>query len=177
MPATFNRVNAVIVDAFTAKTADAYVDAGFAAGGAYVNNLATELNTTASTGACFRGMPVALSVTTGKIVPISQASSTAQARYFGVLIGDLTAYVVGRGTKFAVAKSGRIRSYAGGALNIGDPVKADTSVAFGGFVKWVAGTDADDLLLGNAYPLADGSDGSAPTTSMAQGDQIFVDLK
>lgn len=176
MAATFKRVNGVTVDPFTAKIADAYVDAGFATGGAYAANLATELNTTASTGACFRGMPVAIASGSGKIVPIFVAS-TAAARYAGVLVTDLTAYVVARGTKLALQKSGRVRSYAGGALNVGDPVKADTSAAFSGFVKWVSGTDAADLLLGFAFPINDGSDGNAPTLTMAQGDQIFVDLK
>lgn len=176
MASTFKRINAVVVDPFTSKTRDAYADAGFAAGGAYVGNLATELNTTASTGACFRGMPVALSTTTGKIVPINQAS-TAAAAFAGVLIGDLTAYQVGRGTKIALATNGRIRSYAGGALTVGDPLKADTSAAFGGFVKWVSGTDSVDLRVGHfAGGLSDGSDGNAPVVTAAQGDQIFVDL-
>lgn len=179
MASTFKRVNAVVVDPIVTRIGDAYIDAGFATGGAYAANLATELNTVASTGACFRGMPVAIASSTGKLVPINLASgtaSTAAARFAGVLLNDLTAYAVARGTKFAIAKSGRVRSYAGGALVVGQPVKPDTAAAFGGFVAWVSGTDTSEQLAGWAFPIADGSDGSAPTTTMAQGDQIFVDL-
>jgi len=173
---TFKRVNSVVADPNLTRTVDAYVDPGFQAGGAYAANLATDLTTVASTGACFRGMPVALASGTGKIVPINLAS-TAAARFAGVTIEDISSYVVARGVKIALARFGRIRSYAGGALAVGDPVKADTSAAFSGFVKWVSGADLSDSLVGFAFSLNDGSDGNAPTLTMAQGDQIFVDLK
>lgn len=176
MAATFKRVNSVVVDPFTARIYDAYIDPGFLApAGAYVANLATELNTVASSSQCFRGQPAGLSTTTGKIVPIS----TAGAVFGGVLVSDLTAYVAARGTKFALVRSGKIRTYAGAALTLGDPVKADTSAQFSGFTKWIAGTDAGDLLVGHAFPLDDGSasNGATPVTTMAQGDQMFVELK
>lgn len=175
MAATFTRVNSVIVDPLLTRTRDAYVDPSFSVGGAFAANLASEMNPTASTGAAFRGMPLALASGTGKIVPINVAS-TAAAKYCGVAIEDITAYVSAKGTKIAFATSGRVRSYAGGALNLSDPVKADTSAAFSGFVKWVSGTDGDDLRLGHVAFINDGSDGNAPAVSAAQGDTIFVDL-
>lgn len=175
MAATFKRVNSVVVDPFTARIYDAYIDPGFLApSGAFVANLATELTVVASASQCFRGQPAGLSATTGKIVPIS----TAGASFAGVLGSDLTAYVAARGTKFALVRSGKVRSYAGGALAIGDPVKADTSAQFSGFVKWIAGTDAANLFVGRAFPLDDGSasNGANAVLTMAQGDQMFVEL-
>jgi hypothetical protein len=172
---TFKRVNSVLVDPVFSQVTDAYPDPLFSS--TYAANVAQELNTTASTSVCYRGFPIARSVSTGKLVPINVASNTANAVYEGVLVGDLTAYVVGRNTKIAVAKRGRVRSYAGGTIVPGGPVKADTAAAFSGFVAWVSGTDGAHLLAGYAYPIADGSDGNPPATTIAQGDQIFVDLK
>lgn len=177
MASTFTRINSVVVDPLLTRTTDFYVDPSLQPGGANAGALATELNPVASTGALFRGMPVAVSKTTGKIVPINLASVSANAFYAGVSIEDITAYVAAKGTKIALVTSGKIRSYAGGAMAIGDPVKADTSAAFSGFVKFIAGTDDPTLNVGNAFPINDGSDGNAPTVAIAQGDQIFVTLK
>lgn len=174
---TFKRVNAVVVDPAFLKSRDGFLHSQFN-GGSYTSNLAQENSTQASTGACYRGMPIGADPATGFLVPMNASG----AAYYGVLEVDITAYTVARGTKIACAQRGRVRSYAAGALNYGDPVKADTSAAFGGFAKWVQGTDAQSLLVGNAYPLDDGSashtGGSAPTpaTTMAAGDIIFVDL-
>jgi len=125
----------------------------------------------------YRGMPAAVSKTSGKIVPINTASVAANAFFAGILIEDITAYVAAKGTKIALAQRGRLRSYAGGVMAIGDPVKVDTTAAFSGFLKWVDGTDDPALKVGHAFPIKDGSDGNAPTVAIAQGDQIFVDLE
>lgn len=177
MAATFKRLNTVVVDSRLAVIQDAYVDSGFQPGGSFSANLANQLSVVASTGACYRGMPVGLSITSGKIVPASEIGA-ARAVYGGVLSSDITSYVAGRGTKLAIVRGGRIRSYAATALAIGDPVKADTSAAFSGFAKWIAGTDATDIRLGHAYPIDDGSasNGANVTLAAAQGDQIFVEL-
>ena len=172
MATTFKKVNAVVVDESFAQVHDAALDAGFATGGAFVGNLAptgSELSTQASTGTLAKGMPVALNVSTGTIQPIAQASSSAQARFFGVLEMDITPARVARGTRVACARRGRVRSYAGATLTSGQPVKADTSTAFSGFVAFVVGTDTPDLLAGYAYPLTDG-------IAISQGDIIFVEL-
>ena len=169
---TFTKVNAVVVDESFSQRQDAFLDAGFQTGGTFVGNLApmgAELSQTASVGACFKGMPVAINASTGTIQPISQASSSAQARFAGVLTGDVTPARVARGVRMALAKRGKIRSYAGAVLTSGQPVKADTSGAFSGFVPFVVGTDTPDLLAGYASPLTDG-------ISIAQGDTIFIDL-
>lgn len=169
---TFTKVNAVVVDQSFSQTKDAALDAGFASGGSFVNQLApagAELSQVASVGTLAKGMPVAINASTGTIQPISQASSSAQARFGGVLEVDITPARVATGRRVALARRGRVRSYAGAALTSGQPVKADTSGAFSGFVPFVVGTDTPDLLAGYAYPLTDG-------LSIAQGDTIFVDL-
>lgn len=166
---TFKKINAVVVDLSFAQAHDAYLDAGFATGGAFAGAVAQELQTQASTGVCYKGMPMAENVSTGTLVPISQASNTAQARFVGVTIEDITPYVVAKGVKISTARRGKVRSYAGATLTHGQPVKPDTSAAFSGFVPWVSGTDDATLLAGYAYPLTDGN-------AIAQGDQIFVEL-
>lgn len=174
MAATFTRVNGVLADTFTAKTRGLYPDASLAAGQANASSVVPITGPTATYGQLWRGMPVGILPTTGKLVPMNASGAV----YAGVLIDDLTAYVLARGTKVAYATSGRVRSYAGGNLTVGDPVKADTSANFSGFVKWVAGTDAVDLRVGHAFPLDDGSasNGSTAAVSMVQGDSIFVEL-
>jgi hypothetical protein len=164
---TFPRVKAVVVDESFSQSADAYLDASFPA-----SNSAQELSPIASVGACYRGMPVGQSSTTGGLMPINTAGVT----YCGVLLIDVTAYVIARNLKVGFVRKGRARSYAGGALNWGDPVKADTSANFSGFVKWTSGSDAENLYAGRAYPLQDGSTGTVVAT-MVQGDAIFVDLQ
>ena|SRR5579872_6824499 len=168
MPATFTRVNAVIVDESFSQTWDAFLDPGFVAG-TYNANLAIDLNPLASTGALYRGMPISLASSSGGIIPYA---STAQ--FGGVLVQDITPWQVARNGKISLVRKGRIRSYAGGALTFGQEVKPDP--AGNGFVAWVAGTDAVDLRAGRAYPTQDGSTGT-PGTTMAQGDTIFVDLQ
>lgn len=170
MASTFKRVNGVEVDSRLTRVVDHYLDPGFTSG-AYVSNSTPQNSTIASSGACYRGMPVGLNTANGKLVPIS----TAGATFRGVLLLDLTGLVIAKNSKVAVATSGRIRSYAGGALNIGDPVKADTSAQFNGFVKAIVGTD---IVVGHAYPIDDGSasNGVSAAISMVQGDTIFVEL-
>jgi|SRR5579872_239922 len=178
MATTFTRINAVVVDESFSRRADAFLDPAWAAG-TYAANQATDLNPLASSGGCYRGMPVALASATGKLVPISQVTvpaSTSAARYYGVLAEDISAFVVARNGKVPVVHAGRVRSYAGGTLQTGDPVKPDITTGFNGFVKWVDGTDSVELRVGHAYSTLDGSDGNSPGVTMAQGDTIFVDL-
>lgn len=169
---TFAKVNAVVVDQSFSQVHDAAIDAGFATGGAFAANLApagAELSQTASVGTCAKGMPAAINASTGTIQPIAQASSSTQARFGGVLTSDISPARAATPRRLALIRRGRVRSYAAAVLNSGDPVKADTSGAFSGFAKWVAGTDSADLLVGYAYPLTDG-------IAVNQGDTIFVDL-
>lgn len=174
---TFKRVNAVVVDPAFSKVRDGFLHPQFNQG-SYTSNLAQENNTTASTGACYRGMPIGLDAATATLVPINASG----AAYYGVLEVDITSYTVARGSKIAIASKGRVRSYAGAALTPGQAVKADTSAQFSGFVPFVEGTDAAHLRVGVAFPLDDGSashtGASAPTPAVAinQGDIIFVDL-
>jgi|SRR5579872_33923 len=168
MAATFTRVNSVVVDESFSQTTDAFLDPGFAAG-TYNANLALELNPLASTGALYRGMPISIASGSAGIIPYA---STAQ--YGGVLLQDITAWQVAKNGKIGLIRKGKIRSYAGGALTVGQEVKPDP--AGNGFVAWVSGTDAVDLRVGRAYPTQDGSTGTAGT-AMAQGDTIFVDLQ
>lgn len=175
---TFKRVNAVVVDPAFLKSRDGFLHPQFNQG-SYTANLAQENQTLASSGACYRGMPIGLDPATGTLVPISASG----AAYFGVLENDITAYQVARASKIAVAQRGRVRGYAGGTLAIGDPVKADTSAGFAGFVKWIVGTDAQSLNVGNAFPIDDGSashsgtGGPTPAVAIAAGDTIFIDLQ
>ena len=177
MASTFTRVNSVTVNPAFAQTFDGYLDPAVAVGGSYSSALATEQNIVATYGQLFRGMPVLRANATGKIVPPNAGLlSTSTTSWFGVLAVDVTAWISNRPSKIAVVKKGRVRTYAGGALTTGDPVKVDTSANFSGFVKWVAGTDDASLLRGYMAPINDGSDGNAPAVSAAQGDTIFVDL-
>lgn len=175
MGATFTRVNAVLVDTSQAATdIGLYPDPQFQGTGSYSSNLAQPLTTVASQGGCYRGMPIAVSIQSGQLVPVNASG----AAYVGVLTDDLTAYVVARGTKVGYVKRGRVRTYAAGALAVGGPVKIDTAAGFSGFKAWVSGTDAADLLRGHAFPVDDGSaeNGATAASTMAQGDTIFVDL-
>lgn len=175
MGATFTRVNGVQVDTSQISTdIGLYPDPQFQGSGSYSASLAQSLTTVASQGGCYRGMPIGVSIVTGMLAPISASG----VQYIGVLVDDLTAFVLAKGTKITYAKRGRVRTYAAGALAVGDPVKADTAVAFSGFKKWVSGTDAADLLRGHAFPVDDGSaeNGATAASTMAQGDTIFVDL-
>lgn len=181
MGATFTRVNCVVVDPTQSKIRDAYIDASLQVGSSSAANLATHLNPIATYGQLFRGMPVFISRSTGKIVPPSagngtSSTSSTNTSYGGVLVGDLTSYIVARNTKFALVTSGRIRSYAGGTIAPGDEVKVDTSANFSGFVTWNKATDDVSLRVGHAWPLDDGSTTGTPATTIAQGDTIFVDL-
>jgi hypothetical protein len=174
---TFKRVNSVVVDPAFLKSRDGFLHPNFN-GGAFAANLAQENSVTASSGACYRGMPIGLDPATATLVPISASG----AAYYGVLEVDITAYTVARGSKIAIVNEGRVRSYAGAALTVGQAVKADTSAGFAGFVPFVEGTDADHLLAGYAFPLDDGSashtgaNAPTPATAIAAGDIIFVDL-
>lgn len=178
MASTFTKINAVNVNPNQNDTQDAYPDASLQLGGANVAAVVpTNGMTVATYGQLFRGMPVALASGTGKIVPPNVASTTA-ARYFGFLYQDVTGYLVAQGCKIGVVKRGRIRTYAGGTIQIGAPVKIDTTANFSGVLAWVEGTDTVESKIGHAYPITDGSNNSAntPVVTFAQGDQIFVDL-
>src|SRR6266702_5177043 len=179
MGATFTRINTVVVDPNFAQIGDSYPDPLLST--TYVANLATEQNTTASYGQLFRGMPVWYSRLSVKIVPPPASIGTSSTSglttaFLGVLVVDLTAYVLARGTKIAVARKGRVRSYAGGTMLPGDPVKVDISSNFSGFTKWISGTDDAVLKVGYAWPIEDGSTAGTPVITIAQGDTIFVDL-
>lgn len=173
MPLTYARVNGVLVDPNQSRTNDAYLDPQFQNTGSYAANVAQPLQIVASSGACYRGMPIGQSPSSGMLVPINASGAV----YRGVLLDDLTAYVVARATKVAFAHSGRVRSYAAAALTAGAPVSPDTSASFSGFKPW-ASTAANPTPVGYAWPLDDGSaeNGSSAATTMAQGDTIFVDL-
>lgn len=172
MGVTFTRVNGVAVDTSQIRTSDLYPDPGFN-GGSYAANLAQPLTTTASQSLCYRGMPVGVSPSTGMLVPISASGAT----YIGALLDDLTAYVIARGTKVAFVHSGKIRSYAAIAMPVGQLVIPDTAASFGGF-KPFASSAAFPSPVGQAFPLDDGSaeNGSSAASTMAQGDNIFVNL-
>ncbi len=178
---TFARVTSVIVDpAFLQTDMGKYPDASLIAGGANASSIVPASGPsglTATVGQLWRGMPIFMLQNTGKLVPPNNAAS-GTAVYQGILIDDLTSFVLARGTKITYAKKGRVRSYAGAALNDGDPVKPDTTATFAGVLKWVDGTDSVQLRIGYAYPLDDGSasNGSTAASTMAQGDTIFVDL-
>lgn len=182
MGATFNRVNGVLVDPWSAQTNDYYADPSLLTGSSNAAAVVPITGSTATYGQLWRGMPVYLNPNTGMLIPPNDpnASSIAStAVYAGVLIDDLTTFALARGTKIAVVRKTRVRSYAGGSLTIGQPVKPDTSANFSGFVAWVDGTDDIQSFVGNAFPLDDGSaeNGASAATTMAQGDNIFVNLR
>lgn len=167
MGATFNRVNSVRVDTFrNIVDTGLFLHPQFQSGGSFSAAVVPIIGPTATYGQCWRGMPIG--IIGNMLVPISASGAT----YAGVLVDDITSYTLARGGKVTFAKSARVRSYAGGALTAGALVKVDTSANFSGFKAWVQGTDDDLLIAGKAYPLDD----SGGTTSMAQGDVIFVDL-
>ncbi|GAC1334040.1 MAG: hypothetical protein NVSMB14_01040 [Isosphaeraceae bacterium] len=175
MGATFNRVNAVVVDTFATTTdTGLYPDASLGAGGVNASSVVPYVGVIASYGQLWRGMPVSILPSTGKLVPPNAAGAIA----VGVLTDDLTTYKLAQQVKITFAKRGRIRSYAGAALTMGQSVKVDTSANFSGFVPWVAGTDDPSLRVGRVFPLDDGSasNGASAATSMAQGDTIFVEI-
>lgn len=174
MGVTFTRVNGVLVDPVQARTLSLYPDPSFQGAGSSAANLAQPLQTVASQSLCYRGMPIFTSQVSGMLVP---PSSAVASTFAGVLLDDLTAYVVARGTKIAYVRSGRVRSYAAIAMPIGQAVMADTAASFGGFKPW-ASSAANPTPHGYAYPLDDGStaNGATAASTMAQGDNIFVDL-
>lgn len=173
MPATFNRVTSVTVDTtFDQTDTGLYPDAQFASGGSFAASVVPLTGPTATYGQLWRGMPIGVNPASGRLVP----PSASGAVIVGVLLDDLSAFVLAKGTKVTFVKRGRVRSYAGGNLNAGDPVKVDTSANFSGFTKWTSGTDAVELRIGRAFPLDDGSATGTPSTAMVQGDTIFVDL-
>lgn len=175
---TFARVTSVLVDpALTTTDTGLYPDVSLQPAGLNASSVVPINGTTASAGQMWRGMPAYYLPTTGKLVPPNNAAS-GTAVFVGVLVDDLTAYVVARGTKVTFAKRGRVRTYAGATLLAGQPVKPDTSTPYAGFIPWVDGTDSVQLLAGRAYPLDDGSasNGATAASSMAQGDTIFLDL-
>lgn len=178
---TFARVTSVLVDPFQTTTdTGLYPDASLLPGSTSASTVVPINGVTATVGQMWRGMPAYVNTSTNRIVAPNAASATSV--FVGVLVDDLTAYVVARGTKITFAKRGRVRTYAGASLIVGQPVKPDTGAAnsgnFAGFIPWVDGTDSVQLLAGRAYPLDDGSAGNgAPSAStMAQGDTIFLDL-
>ena len=181
MGATFTRINSVIVDPTQTQVRDAYIDPSLQLGSSSAANLASPLSPIATYGQLYRGMPVLISRVSGKIVPpsatVGTSSTTGSTTAFGgVVISDITAHIVARGTKTALATKGRIRSYAGAVILPGDDVKVDTSANFSGFVTWAKATDDIYLRVGKAWPIDDGSTTGTPATTIAQGDTIFVDL-
>lgn len=175
MPNTFPRVTSPNVDtSFNQTDTGLYPDAQLFTGGSFAAAVIPIIGQTASLGQLWRGMPAAVDPTTGRIT--SPAASGAVCR--GVLLDDMTTYILAKGTKVTFIKKGRVRSYAAGTLAFGDPVKMDTASNFGGFKKFIAGTDDPTLNVGRAFPLDDGStsNGQSNAVAMAQGDTIFIDL-
>lgn len=175
---TFARVTSVVVDPnMTVTDTGVYPDNSLLAGGLNASSVVPINGPTASAGQLWRGMPAYILPTTNKLVPPNNAAS-GTAVFVGVLVDDLTSYVLAKGTKVTFAKRGRVRTYAGASLTAGQPVKPDTSTPYAGFIPWVDGTDSVQLLAGRAFPLDDGSasNGSSAAVSMSQGDVIFLDL-
>jgi hypothetical protein len=172
MASTFPRINSVNVDTSQNETDDFYPDAGLAVGGSWASAVPALTGATATYGQLWRGMPVGILPATGKLVPVTASSAVP----VGFLLDDITAFTLARGTKIAVVKRGRIRTYAGGPLAAGDPVKVDTSTNFSGVVKWISGTDDASLRLGRVYMIDDGSASGTPAVSAAQGDTVFLEL-
>lgn len=179
MSSTFARVSGVLVDPLTVQTNSLYPSPTLNAGS---SNAAAVVPVTASTaqyGQLWRGMPVYIDNTTGKLVPPNDAGVAGSTSvYTGVLVDDFTNYKLATQTKVTYIQRGRVRSYAGGNLTVGDWVKPDTSSNFSGFVKWVDGTDDAIYRVGQFLPVDDGSaeNGVTAGTSAVQGDTIFVNL-
>jgi hypothetical protein len=174
MAATFTRVNGVLVDTSKASIdTGRYLDPAFQAPGSYSANIAFPLQTVASASLMYRGQGCAISLATGMLVPPSAPNSIPA----GVLLDDITPYVAAKGTKVTFITRGKVRTYAGAALTIGQAVTMDTSASFCGFVPW-ASTMSPNLIHGHAFPLDDGSaeNGASAASTMAQGDNIFVSL-
>lgn len=179
MGSTFARINGVLVDPLTAQVNSLYLDSSLQAGSTNASAVVPVTGSTAAYGQMYRGMPVLINTATGQLVP-ANASTVASmtVAYAGVLVDDVTQFSLARGTKVSYIFRGRVRSYAGGALTVGDYVKVDTSTNFSGFLKWVDGTDDPNLRVGQYMPIDDGSaeNGSSAGTSNVQGDAIFVNL-
>ncbi len=179
MPAQFPRVNGVLVDPHTAQINSLYPDPSLLAGSTNASSVVPITGSSAQYGQLWRGMPVYINNTTGKLVPPNDAGvSGSTSIYTGVLVDDLSSFKLAQGTKVSYIMRGRIRSYAGGALMVGDWVKPDVSANFSGFVKWVDGTDDVIYRVGQFLPIDDGSaeNGSSAGTAAVQGDSIFVNL-
>jgi len=175
MAATFARINAVAVDPQHLMTdTGLYPDPQLQPGGSFSSNVVPIVGPTASYGQLWRGMGIALNPATGFLVPPSASGAVPM----GILVDDLTSYVLARGVKITFAKRGRVRTYAGAAMTVGQNAKIDTSANFCGVVPWVKGTDDPSLIVGKVAPLDDGSaeNGASATTAINQGDTIFVDL-
>jgi hypothetical protein len=174
MPSTFPRVTSVSVDTtFNQSGTGLYPDASLQSGGGSVAAVVPLIGNTASYGQLWRGMIAAISPTTGKLVPPNASGAVP----IGVLYDEVSAYLIASGRKIGYIKKGRVRTYAGGNMTVGDLAKADTSANFCGVVKWVDGTDDPDLIVGRVAPLDDGStsNGATAATAMVQGDTIFLD--
>ncbi len=179
MGATFNRVSGVLVDPVLTQINSLYPSPTLLAGSTNAAAVVPVTGSTAQYGQLWRGMPVYIDNTTGKLVPPNDAGVAGSTSvYTGVLVDDFTAYKQAAGTKVSYIQRGRIRSYAGGNLTVGDWVKPDTSSNFSGFVKWVDGTDDVIYRVGQFLPIDDGSaaNGSTAGTAAVQGDTIFVNL-
>jgi hypothetical protein len=179
MASTFARVSGVLVDAHTAQINSLYPDPSLIAGSSNAAAVVPVTGSTALYGQLWRGMPIFINNLTGKLVPPNDAGVAGSTSvYTGVLVDDFTTFSLARQTKVSYIQRGRVRSYAGGTLTVGDFVKADTSSNFSGFVKWVDGTDDVIYRLGQFLPIDDGSaeNGVTAGTGAIQGDTIFVNL-
>jgi hypothetical protein len=175
----FPRVNGALVDAHTAQTNSLYADPSLFAGSTNASAVVPYLGSVAQYGQLWRGMPVFINTVTGKLVPPNDAGVAGSTSvYTGVLHDDITTWTIARGVKITYIQRGRVRSYAGGALTVGDWVKPDTSANFSGFVKWADGVDDVKDRVGQFLPLDDGSalSGATAGTTAVQGDTIFVNL-
>ncbi len=179
MASTFARVSGVLVDAHTAQINSLYPDPSLLAGSTNASAVVPVTGSSALYGQLWRAMPIFINNLTGKLVPPNDAGVAGSTSvYTGVLVDDFTNYKLAQGTKVSYIQHGRVRSYAGGTLTVGDWVKPDTSANFSGFVKWVDGTDDVIYRVGQFLPIDDGSaeNGSSAGTGAVQGDTIFVNL-
>ncbi len=179
MASTFARVNGVLIDPLTAQTNSLYADPSLITGSSNAAAVVPITGSTAQYGQLWRGMPIFVNQSTGKLVPPNDAGvAGSTSLYVGVLIDDFTTFHLARQTKVSYIQKGRVRSYAGGTLTIGQAVKPDTSSNFSGFTAWVEGTDDLALRVGQFLPIDDGSaeNGSTAGTGAVQGDTIFVNL-
>ncbi len=179
MASTFARVSGVLVDPHTAQINSLYADPSLNAASTNASAVVPVTGSTAQYGQLWRGMPIYINNVTGKLVPPNDAGVAGSTSvYTGVLVDDFTSFHLARGTKVPYIQRGRVRSYAGGTLTVGDWVKPDVSANFSGFLKWVDGTDDVIYRVGQFLPIDDGSaaNGATAGTGAVQGDTIFVNL-